>query len=249
MARYRRALVPELRSLCVYCGSNPGADPAFAAATRALAAGATLPAIVDAGAVSALGVSIPGPRQPYGAICGQVRERRGFSQDDALFVQSVAHVLGAAIERWRAEESIRHNALHDPLTGLPNRTLFLNRLAHVFAKRDLTASSAAVMFLDIDNFKLINDSLGHETGDRLLRAVAPRLSAVLRPTDTVARFGGDEFVVLCEEVVDGRDALHVAERLQTALAAPLKLDGEEHVLIREDDVLAVTQPASASVLR
>jgi diguanylate cyclase (GGDEF)-like protein/PAS domain S-box-containing protein len=175
-------------------------------------------------------VTIPGQRRPHGVLAGYSSQRRVFSQDEALFMQSVAHVLAAAIERWQTEESIRHNALHDPLTGLPNRTLFLNRLAHVFAKRDVTSSSAAVMFLDIDNFKLINDSLGHEAGDRLLRAVAPRLAEVVRPTDTVARFGGDEFVVLCEEVVDGRDALQVAERLQQVLARPFELDGEEHVL-------------------
>ena len=175
-------------------------------------------------------VTIPGQRHPHGVLAGYSAQRRVFSQDEALFMQSVAHVLAAAIERWRTEESIRHNALHDPLTGLPNRTLFLNRLAHVFAKRELSSSSAAVMFLDIDNFKLINDSLGHEAGDRLLRAVAPRLAEVVRPTDTVARFGGDEFVVLCEEVLDGRDALQVAERLQEALSRPFQLDDEEHVL-------------------
>ena len=175
-------------------------------------------------------ISIPGPRHPYGVLSAHSRAPRSFTQDEVLFMQSVAHVLAAAIERWRSEEAIRHNALHDPLTGLPNRTLFLNRLAHVFAKRDTSRNSAAVMFLDIDNFKLINDSLGHETGDRLLRGIAPRLSEALRPSDTVARFGGDEFVVLCEEVTDGRDALQVAGRLQEALSRPFPIDGEEHFL-------------------
>jgi diguanylate cyclase (GGDEF)-like protein/PAS domain S-box-containing protein len=188
------------------------------------------PALVDAGVASGVSVMIPGPRRPYGVLSGHSLEPRAFSQDEALFMQSVAHVLAAAIERWRAEESIRHNALHDPLTGLPNRTLFLNRLGHVLAKREDSRKRAAVMFLDIDNFKLINDSLGHETGDRLLRAIAPRLAEALRPSDTVARFGGDEFVVLCEEVDGGRDALQVAERLQDVLAAPFQIDGEDHVL-------------------
>ena len=183
-----------------------------------------------AGVRSGVSVTIPGPRRPYGVLAGHSLAPRDYSQDDILFMHSVAHVLAAAIERWRSEESIRHNALHDPLTGLPNRTLFLNRLAHVFSKREATASSAAVMFLDIDNFKLVNDSLGHDIGDRLLRAIAPRLSEALRPSDTVARFGGDEFVVLCEEVADGRDALQVADRLQEVLAAPFDLDGEEHFL-------------------
>ena len=179
---------------------------------------------------SGLSVTIPGPRRPFGVLCCNVVEPRKFTQDEALFVASVAHVAAAAIERWRSEEANRHNALHDPLTGLPNRTLFLDRLARILARRESTTRCAAVMFLDIDNFKLINDSLGHEAGDRLLRAAAPRLAETLRPSDTVARFGGDEFVVLCEEVDDGRDALEVAGRLQESLSRPFVVDGEEHVL-------------------
>ena len=207
-------------------GGLPGEDPGGEPVRPAHALESDRPVVMEDG----VSVTIPGQRNPHGVLAGYSSRRRVFSQDEALFMQSVAHVLAAAIERWRTEEAIRHNALHDPLTGLPNRTLFLNRLAHVFAKRELTSSSAAVMFLDIDNFKLINDSLGHEAGDRLLRAIAPRLAEVVRPTDTVARFGGDEFVVLCEEVVDGRDALQVAERLQTVLSRPFELNGEEHVL-------------------
>jgi diguanylate cyclase (GGDEF)-like protein/PAS domain S-box-containing protein len=199
-----------------------------------------LPQLATAGAISGLVVPIPGPRQPYGAIGGQVVQHRTFTHEDANFLQSVAHVLGAAIERWRAEESIRHNALHDPLTGLPNRALFLDRLAHVLARRDAAEEGAAVMFMDIDNFKLINDSLGHDVGDRLLRAIGPRLAAALRPVDTVARFGGDEFVVLCEEVGGGRDALVVADRLQHALGKPFVLDGEEHFLTASIGVALAT---------
>jgi diguanylate cyclase (GGDEF)-like protein/PAS domain S-box-containing protein len=216
-----------------------------------------LPAIVEAGAVSALGVSIPGPRQPYGAIAGQSVRARSFSKDDALFLASVAHVLGAAIERWRSEETTRHNALHDPLTGLPNRALFLDRLGHVLARRTPSGPRAAVMFLDIDNFKLINDSLGHEIGDRLLKAVGPRLQAALRMGDTVARFGGDEFVVLCEDAGEGRDALIVADRLQQALGEPFVIDGEEHFLTasiglalatgRYEDAEAVMRDADAAM--
>jgi diguanylate cyclase (GGDEF)-like protein/PAS domain S-box-containing protein len=201
---------------------------------------APLPQLTQAGVVSGIGVPIPGPRRPYGAIVGQVVQRRLFSQDDALFLQSVAHVLGAAIERWRSEEAIRHNALHDPLTGLPNRALFLDRLTHSLARRVPGGPRAAVMFLDIDNFKLINDSLGHDAGDRLLKGVGPRLADVLRVSDTVARFGGDEFVVLCEDAGDGRDALVLADRLQGALGEPFQLDGEEHFLTASIGVALAT---------
>ena len=219
----------EMWEVTPFCGElelTASTGPEAAGTDPAIALQSETPVMAE----SSVSVAIPGPRHPHGVLAGHSLTPRAFTQDEALFVQSVAHVVAAAIERWRAEESIRHNALHDPLTGLPNRTLFLDRLSHVFARRDLNSSSAAVMFLDIDNFKLINDSLGHETGDRLLRAIGPRLNEVVRPTDTVARFGGDEFVVLCEEVTDGRDALQVAERLQEVLARPFQLDGEEHVL-------------------
>ncbi|MEA2374911.1 MAG: hypothetical protein QOD53_1374, partial [Thermoleophilaceae bacterium] len=198
------------------------------------------PALGSIGVASGLGVAIPGPRRPFGTIGGHTDEPRKFTRDEALFLQSVAHVLAAAIERLRSEESTRHNALHDPLTGLPNRALFLDRLAHVMHRRDPKASQAAVMFLDVDNFKLINDSLGHEAGDRLLCAIGPRLAGVLRPSDTVARFGGDEFVILAEEVGDGRDALVLAERLQSSLGDPFVLDGEEHFLTASIGVALAT---------
>jgi diguanylate cyclase (GGDEF)-like protein len=107
-------------------------------------------------------------------------------------------------------------------------------------RRDPKASQAAVMVLDVDNFKLINDSLGHEAGDRLLCAIGPRLAGVLRPSDTVARFGGDEFVILAEEVGDGRDALVLAERLQSSLGDPFVLDGEEHFLTASIGVALAT---------
>ncbi|MEA2308906.1 MAG: hypothetical protein QOI65_1192, partial [Thermoleophilaceae bacterium] len=201
---------------------------------------AALPQLAAAGAISGLVIPIPGPRHPYGAMGGQVVQHRAFSHEDTNFLRSVAHVLGAAIERWRAEESVRHNALHDPMTGLPNRELFLDRLGHVLARRETAGQSAAVMFLDIDNFKLINDSLGHDAGDQMLKAIGPRLASALRPADTVARFGGDEFVVLCEEVGGGRDALVVADRLQHALGEPFVLDGEHHFLTASIGVALAT---------
>ena len=124
---------------------------------------------------------------------------------------------------------LRHDALHDPLTGLPNRALFLDRLQLSLkrSRRHEDEYCCAVLFCDLDRFKLVNDSLGHIVGDRLLMAVAKRIEAALRPGDTVARHGGDEFTLLLEEIDDVRGASIVAERLQETLAAPFEIDNRE----------------------
>ncbi|HUQ40584.1 MAG TPA: EAL domain-containing protein [Acidimicrobiales bacterium] len=130
-------------------------------------------------------------------------------------------------ERKRAEELLEHQALHDPLTGLPNRTLLLDRLSMAIGRCKRSGASAAVLFLDLDRFKLVNDSLGHDAGDALLVAVARRLQSVLRPQDTAARFGGDEFVIVCEDVGQPEDATRIAGRINDLLSAPFALpEGE-----------------------
>ena len=134
-----------------------------------------------------------------------------------------------ALARQRiAEQKLEHLALHDPLTGLPNRALFLDRLEHALATAQRPGSSIGVFFCDIDDFKNVNDGLGHEAGDELLVALPPRLREALRPADTVARFGGDEFVVLCEDLDSETDAVTVAERIAAAFAKPLELGGRVH---------------------
>jgi diguanylate cyclase (GGDEF)-like protein len=129
-------------------------------------------------------------------------------------------------ERKRAEKLLAHTALHDSLTDLPNRVLFMDRLSQAMqrAKRR-KGYMYAVLFLDLDRFKVINDSLGHNIGDQLLIESSQRLAACLRGEDTVARFGGDEFVVLLDDIQDSSDAIRVSERIQNDLSVPYDLDG------------------------
>jgi diguanylate cyclase (GGDEF)-like protein len=149
-----------------------------------------------------------------------------------LDADTLARAVRYAADHRSSVERLQHDALHDALTGLPNRSLFLDRLEQALrrARRRGPQSGAAVLFLDLDRFKVVNDSLGHHAGDLLLQAVAQRLDAALRPGDTVARMGGDEFTVLLEDVTDPREATLVAERVLATLAAPFPIaDRELHV--------------------
>jgi diguanylate cyclase (GGDEF)-like protein/PAS domain S-box-containing protein len=130
-------------------------------------------------------------------------------------------------DRTRAEKALEHQALHDDLTGLPNRLLLVDRLSRSLARAQRTDTRVAVIFLDIDRFKLVNDGLGHIVGDQLLIEVAQRLSSTLRASDTVARFGGDEFVVVCEDVRNERAAVEFAERIAELLGEPTVVNGHE----------------------
>jgi diguanylate cyclase (GGDEF)-like protein len=132
-------------------------------------------------------------------------------------------------ERKALEERLEYQALHDPLTRLPNRTLFTDRLKQALRRAKRREGEIAILFADLDNFKVINDSLGHEMGDSLLVAVSRRLRALLRPEDTVARLGGDEFVFLLEDT-DAAGAVHVAERIAEELLKPLSI-GERQLFV------------------
>jgi len=145
---------------------------------------------------------------------------------DVAYMSAVARDI---TERIALQGSLERQATHDPLTGLPNRSLLLERIRRACDGNEARGAdpSLALLFVDLDHFKVINDSLGHGLGDRLLQAIAERILTVTRPGDTVARFGGDEFVVLCERLDAADDALRVAHRLETTLQAPFVVDGHE----------------------
>jgi diguanylate cyclase (GGDEF)-like protein/PAS domain S-box-containing protein len=193
---------------------------------------------------SGLTVIVQGRGRPYGVLGVYSRSRREFSAQDVSFLQSVANVIANAIDRVRTEEETRRRGLHDPLTGLPNRTLVLDRIAHALARADRGEASVAVLFLDVDNFKVVNDSLGHRAGDNLLRQLAQRLSDAVRPADTVGRFGGDEFVVLCEDVVDEPMALRIAGRLARVFDEPFVLEGDDDVHLASASIGVVLRDGS-----
>jgi diguanylate cyclase (GGDEF)-like protein len=128
-------------------------------------------------------------------------------------------------ERKRAEQEVRHRATHDTLTELPNRALFMDRVEQALTRADRSRSHVALLYLDIDGFKPVNDTLGHHAGDVLLQQIAQRLQGAIRKSDTVARLGGDEFAVVMEGAVEGpQTARQLAEKLLQVLAAPYALD-------------------------
>ena len=158
-------------------------------------------------------------------------------------VEGVVLNIRDITERKTAEEAMLHQAFHDALTGLPNRALFLDRLGQALARRGRHGALTAVLFLDLDRFKWINDSLGHAAGDQLLVQVAARLTAATRSGDSVARFGGDEFVVLCEELEGEWEARAIAERLDAALSEHFCVEGRDMTVTAS---IGIVTTASAS---
>jgi diguanylate cyclase (GGDEF)-like protein len=152
---------------------------------------------------------------------------RSYTARDQQSMLALAEHASLALNHARALEDVAHEAFHDSLTGMPNRALFLDRLSFAVGRASRSGNPVGVLFIDIDDFKTINDSLGHRAGDELLQAVAARLEACLRPSDTIARFGGDEFAVLIEEIDDTADAATAAGRVLDSLADPIAIEGRE----------------------
>ena len=193
---------------------------------------------------STIAAPIEGERQSLGVIAAHSDRPNGFSAQDMHFARSAANVLALAIERRLAGEAALYGSLHDHVTGLPNRPLFVDRVQDAIESSRGRERPLAVFFLDLDHFKRINDSLGHEKGDEVLKAVVPRLRKQLRSADTVARFSGDEFAILVEEVVDAAEATRIAERICEAFGEPFDVAGiEQHITLSVG--IAISGPADA----
>jgi diguanylate cyclase (GGDEF)-like protein len=151
-------------------------------------------------------------------------EPRGPKEEELVLIDEAVHLASISIERGRLLARHAHDALHDPLTGLPNRALLEDRLEHALASARRTGEQIAVLFIDLDGFKVINDELGHESGDRALRAAGRRILGAVRPSDTVARWGGDEFVLVRENVTGEDDVRELVQRIHAALRQPAEGD-------------------------
>lgn len=155
---------------------------------------------------------------------------RRWTRDERVFASSLADFLSLAISssgRQEAQEQLQYMANYDRLTGLPNRAMFQDRLAHALTKAHRANREIALLFVDLDRFKPINDSLGHHIGDRILRGIAKRLMRCVRSADTVARLGGDEFTVIIEEIDELETVIAVCERILSTLAEPLMIGDKE----------------------
>ncbi|HSF25808.1 MAG TPA: diguanylate cyclase, partial [Blastocatellia bacterium] len=164
---------------------------------------------------------------PLGLIVAHYRASAAPPRQDLELLRTATNLAGMAIERRHAEAKLDTLAHYDALTGLPNRVLFRDRLTRAIARGHRNGRLFALMFLDLDRFKSINDTLGHDAGDELLKAVAERLRDCVREEDTVARLGGDEFTVILEEIRDPEDAALVARKILAALTPPVMLNRVE----------------------
>ncbi len=228
--------------LCVASGADghwpvvrqvPSDEDSFAARLRrcdgplvvpdVLAGGDDLHVVADPRVRAAAGVAIRHLGEIHSVLIAGSHVPRHFAPDEVDFLQSLANVATAALAHQHASLSLLEQAFHDPLTGLPNRALLFERLERHAAELR-RGRLLAVLLVDLDGFKHVNDALGHDIGDQLLVAVAERLRSVVREGDTVARLGGDEFAVLCVDLATREAAAELAERIAAAMAGPFDLE-------------------------
>jgi diguanylate cyclase (GGDEF)-like protein len=213
---------------------------------------------VESVRAAGFGGTIASPVWSAGELAGVLiagrRQRSGVLASEVECIDLLAAQAGAALvvarryaERQSYETELRRQASHEPLTGLPNRTLLVDRIEHALAAASRRGDRVGLLFLDLDGFKTINDSLGHDAGDQLLQAVGGRLLLCLRPGDTLARYGGDEFTILLDVTTEA-DATAVADRILEALEEPFSL-AERDVAVTTSIGIAVTPSAGPATGR
>ena len=185
-----------------------------------------VPSLRERGIRATAAAAIRGRSGAFGVIGVHSATVGAFSGEEGQWLQSIADLLASALDRERSEAVMRHQSLHDSLTGLPNRALLFDRVEHAFGRAERFGFGVAVLLLDVDGFKTVNDSLGHQAGDELLIEVGSRLTEVVRSSDTVARLGGDEFVVLAE-VESDEEAFDIAERIAAVWEQPFAVASGE----------------------
>ena len=223
---------------------------------------ASMPGAVDHFVADGLRTAMGAPVHRNGTVVGSLvvasrRAGRRYSAAEQELLLAFAEHASLALNDASAVDAMRrafgeavHQATHDALTGLPNRTLVLDRLTHALARSQRKTNALAVLFVDLDRFKVVNDSLGHSVGDEVLVQVAQRLQAAVRPGDTVARLAGDEFVVICEDVAEERDVIRVADRVAQAVAAPIPLYGRDTIITASIGIaLASAETRAEDLLR
>jgi diguanylate cyclase (GGDEF)-like protein len=236
--------------------ASVGLDPEVKAQTERTGASAGLGGRAIAEnrlVVSDAPAAMAAPVREEGRVIGSIvvaseRAGRRYGADDQEVLLAFAEHASLALTDARMVRTALHQAFHDPLTDLPNRALFIDRLELGLSRVKRSRCKLGVLFLDIDRFKVINDSLGHAAGDELLREVAARLVAAIRPGDTAARFGGDEFAILLEDVEGVAGAEQVALRILRALRAPLSVAGRD-VFISASIGIAMDSSSAGDMIR
>ena len=205
--------------------------------------------LIDAtGASSVLSALIGGAERTYGTLHAVSVSPREFNEQEAAFVQAIANILWNAIERSDTEETYRSAERRDETTGLASRTLMLERLERMLERPPGRHGAAAILLVDLDSFNVLNDAIGRDRGDELLRTLGARLETVARDGDTVARMAGDEFALVCDGIVSEAHALDLAERVAAAVREPIELHGRRHVVRASIGVTVETGDSAADAM-
>jgi diguanylate cyclase (GGDEF)-like protein/PAS domain S-box-containing protein len=208
------------------CAPGNAVEVALASSEPFIGAGNALPFAWARALGSAAVVAVRGDNMVRGALCALSQREDAYWADELGFLRTAASLLSTGLQRIDSERRLAYLAQFDPLTGLANRTLLVDRFSQMIVQAKRRATPLGVLFVDLDDFKLVNDRLGHAAGDVLLAEVALRLQSVVRSGDTVARISGDEFVVVLADLARTDDAAVVAQKILDRLAEPVALGGE-----------------------